>query len=110
MSKLPDNFDRLLDGLLTGPEKDQAERAVQAEPEAREQAELQRRIDDAIGRLFAPPAAARPARRIPAWPWAAAAAVLLTMAGVYWFVLRPPADPLGPVWVTPQAYRAAVAD
>lgn len=103
MSKLPDNFDRVLDGLLTGDEKDRAERAIAGDPDARSQAELQRRIDDSLGRLFAAPAQQRPARRVSLWPLAAAAAVLLAVAGVYWFAIREPAVRLGPV------YRGQVA-
>lgn len=103
MSKPPDNFDRLLDGLLTGEERDRAEREVANDADARNAAQLQRRIDDAIDRLFAPPVQEKPVRRFPSWPLAAAAAVLLAVAGVYWFVLREPTVRLGPV------YRGQVA-
>lgn len=79
-------------------------------PSVKNQVEIQAQINDALNRLFDDsgipvvlPRAAKPSRS--RWlPWAAAAALLLAGAGIWWFLLKPN----GPDVLTP-AYREVVA-
>src|SRR3712207_2454426 len=51
-----DLLDLYLDGMLTGPERAAFERSVAADPTLRAAVEAQSRIDQSLGRAFAPPA------------------------------------------------------
>ena len=117
MAEVPNNpgnkvtLDELIDRA-----KSAAELAALADkhPTARADLETQVRIDESLARLFAAPTAGegRGSQRgellrvpRPRWlPWAAAAALLLAGAGVWWFVLRAN----GPDVLSP-AYREVVA-
>ncbi len=97
-------LDAYLDGLLTGPEREAFERRIEGDAELRNEMARQRRIDASLARMFAPPAmndllaraegngAAGPVRapvkprRSGGWiPLAAAAAVAVAGASVWWY-------------------------
>jgi hypothetical protein len=114
----PPNPDAYLDGQLDAAGRAAFERAMRDDPALARQVALQRRIDQSLGRLFAAsdrsagrvaPAAAAGARPIAFRPltWSIAAAVLVGVALVVYFLSRPgtPAGP-GPL---PGVYQGQVA-
>jgi anti-sigma factor RsiW len=132
-SDVPDaQFEAYLDGLLTGEKRAAVEAMLQAEPARRRQAELQRRIDAGLQRMFrveAPVngrlavhlmqgAATRPMARAtssPARLWWAAAAVA-TAAALAWVLAGAPLDrgrveePLFAARPLADVYRETAAD
>ncbi len=103
MSKLPPTtpLERYLDGLLSDADRQRVEHALAANPQAQEQVETQRAIDDSLRRLFGPGdtpiALPHPSRRLPVMVLGIAAALALTVVGVWAVLFRGHAAPANPL-------------
>ena len=89
-------LDEYIDGLVTGSDRAR----IESDPAAAAELKLQQAIDASLRREFVPIEIAAPIARRRMWPWlAAAAAVLLSIAGVYFaMVLTQPRPDLGAIY------------